>query len=144
MGKKVGRSRTEFEGKLCKLLMRVDRDWYALTSGNNQGWDVHLYTPPWEGATWSRVILFEVKTSIQQKITFSGNTYDQLKRYRSIWKYHNIPTYYAYRWVTSIKKYKGKPLRELDKWRFFHIDNVPKTIKWEKGIPWKPFMRRLK
>lgn len=142
MTKKVGRSRTAFEGKLCKLLVAVDPTWFALTSGNNQGWDVHLYRPV-EG-TWSAVVLFEVKTSIKQKITFSGKQYDQLKRYRRIWKRDRIPTFYAYRWITSIKKYKGKKITVRDKWRFFHIDNVPKTLKWEKGIPWREFMRRLK
>jgi len=142
MGKKVGQGRTKFEGKFAGLLMEVNRRWYALRSGNNQGWDVHLYLPA-EGP-WQQVVLFEVKTSVKQKITFSGREFEQLQRYRDIWKIQHIPTYYAYRWVTSIKKYKGKPFDELSKWTFFHIDNVPKTLKWEKGIPWKAMMRRLK
>ena len=142
MTRRVGRSRTAFEGKLCKLLMSEHKDWYALTSGNNQGWDVHLYRPT--GDVWNDVILFEVKTSINQNITFSGSRFDQLKRYRGIWKRERIPTFYAFRWITSIKKHKGKVLKTRDKWHFFHIDNVPKTLKWEKGIPWKAFMRWLK
>ena len=142
MGKKIGQSRTKFEGKLCKLLMAQNDDWFALRSGNTQGWDVHLYRPT--PNVWDDVILFEVKTSVKQSITFSGRIYDQLKRYRSIWKYQRIPTFYAFRWVTSIKKYQGKPFDEYDKWRFFHIDNVPKTIHWNKGIPWRAFMGRLK
>jgi hypothetical protein len=139
---KVGRSRTHFEGKLCKLLMNVHKDWFALTSGNNQGWDVHLFRPT--NNPWNDVVLFEVKTSIKQSITFSGTSYDQLKRYRSIWKNERIPTFYAFRWVTSIKRYNDRPFNETDKWRFFHIDNVGKTLKWERGMEWKSFMGRFK
>ena len=90
------------------------------------------------------MVAFEVKTSVKQKKTFSGREFDQLQRYRDIWKIRNIPTFYAYRWVTSIKKYKGKEFNEHDKWKFFHINDVPKTLKWEKGIPLKAMMRRLK
>lgn len=142
MGKKVGQGRTSFEGKFAKLLMQHNRKWYALRSGNNQGWDVHLYLPTDE--EWQGVVLFEVKTSVKKSITFSGRIYDQLKRYRGIWQREHIPTYYAYRWVTQNKKYQGKPLTEHDKWRFFHIDDMRKTTKWRNGMTWKQFMRRLR
>ena len=143
MGKRVGLSRTSFEGKLCKLLMAENRNWFALTSGNNQGWDVHLYRPT-NQSHWSDVILIEVKTSVKQSITFSGTQFDQLKRYRDIWKEHRIPTFYAFRWITSIKKYNGKPFDVLDKWHFFHINDVGKTLKWERGVKWKTFLKWLK
>jgi hypothetical protein len=142
VGKRVGSSRTKFEGRLCNLLMEANDKWFAITSGNTQGWDVHLFRA--RPGLWTYVTLFEVKTSVKQSITLSGTRFEQLKRYMNIWRNEKIATIYAFRWITSIKKYNDKPFDELDKWRFFHINEMKKTFKWADGISWGSLVKNLK
>lgn len=144
MGKPVS-GRERFEGTLCRLLAEESPTWWAIRSGNNQGWDVHLFQHVCTSSSpWENVILFEVKSSVNRELPFYGRTYKQLKRYRRIYRENRIPTWYAYRWVTSRKKLNGKPLTNKGKWRFFHIRDIKKKLVWNDGLTWKEFMGRLK
>ena len=101
-----GSRRTDFEGKLAHLLTNENIDWWAKTSGNNAGWDVHLFRKT--HGMWTDALLIEVKTTVKKTKYFSRNERKQLRNYRSVWRQYRVPTWYAYRWVTQVKKVDGK------------------------------------
>lgn len=129
--------RTQYENELVHLLEEADRKWYAATSGNNQGADVLLQRGNGE---WGLCIQFEVKTSINMRIPITGHkrTRKQRARYRKQWNQYRVPTWYGYRLITR------KKMTTRQKWRFIHISQVAKSIKWEDGITWRSLLRRLK
>jgi len=132
--------RTVYENELANLLQRENEHWVAMTSGNNQGWDVTLMQQG-EDINWCEMLPIEVKTSIKKRVQLTAHKREreQVRWYKNLWWNHTISTYYAFR------RMGGSPVEDIkDRWRFFHIENVGKGITWSQGMTYQHFVDKLR
>lgn len=122
---------------MANLLATEHEPWFAITSGNNQGWDVTLLEMD---GVWASMIPIEVKTSKLKRLQFSHKRErDQLAWYKNLWYNYGIGTWYAFR------RMMGTPVNDVrERWRFFHVEQVGKGITWEQGMTYERFVHKLK
>ncbi len=138
MGKRPPR-RTQYENELANLLQQSKPSCHVTTSGNNQGWDITLFKHNSKSG-WNKVVLIEVKTSIKPLIYFkaTGRQRKQKAHYKKLWTTKRIVTWYAYRIMV------GRHKKIIDKWRFFHIDDMGSKMVWDEGISYKKFVEAIR
>lgn len=126
-------NRVRYENDLVVLINKGKKGYWAVKPGSSKGWDIYVFKDGGKGFCG-----IEVKTSISKTIYLNNSERikKQIARYRRIKKNYNLNTYYAFRHIIK----KGI---EKNKWTFFALNNIEKSIKFDEGITFNEFLKTL-